>query len=107
MAEIARCPNCDEALPADAPRGLCPVCLLRPFLGDDPGAPRDRSRDAGDLGSWESWPAKKMRAAGGLADAGARVDPLDEEAKPIVPPVHVEICRAGPSTEMEGTMIGP
>lgn len=29
MSEAARCPQCQGALPADAPAGLCPECLLK------------------------------------------------------------------------------
>ena len=29
MAEINRCPKCNAELPADAPAGFCPKCLLQ------------------------------------------------------------------------------
>jgi WD40-like Beta Propeller Repeat len=29
MTERARCPNCEEEMPLNAPQGLCPVCLLK------------------------------------------------------------------------------
>src|ERR1051326_4476877 len=29
MTETRRCPRCDQELPADAPAGLCPACLLQ------------------------------------------------------------------------------
>ena len=29
MAEVNRCPKCHAELPADAPGGLCPKCLLQ------------------------------------------------------------------------------
>src|SRR5437762_3524003 len=32
MAEPERCPNCGNELPANAPQGLCPACLLRQGL---------------------------------------------------------------------------
>jgi hypothetical protein len=32
MAEAQRCPNCDRELPALAPQGLCPACLLGRIL---------------------------------------------------------------------------
>ncbi len=87
MAETARCPNCDDVLPADAPRGLCPQCLFRQFLGIDRGSPRDRGHGAGN--------------------SGTRGDPRDDGATPMIPPVHVEISCAGTSAEMEGRAIGP
>src|SRR4051794_22341885 len=32
MAERGRCPSCGSELPAYAPQGLCPACLLRQGL---------------------------------------------------------------------------
>jgi hypothetical protein len=32
MSEPERCPNCGGAMPANAPQGLCPACLLREGL---------------------------------------------------------------------------
>ena len=29
MADRPRCPNCGDELPANAPQGLCPACLLK------------------------------------------------------------------------------
>ena len=39
MPETLRCPGCHSRLPADAPEGLCPECLLKQVLqsGTDPG----------------------------------------------------------------------
>src|SRR4051812_352051 len=46
MTDILACPRCGRELPDDAPRGLCPACLLGVALasaGDasDPGPGRD------------------------------------------------------------------
>jgi hypothetical protein len=38
MTSDLTCPECDEPLPADAPRGLCPACLLRAGLLDTSSA---------------------------------------------------------------------
>jgi len=35
MAKPARCPNCQEELPVNAPLGLCPRCLLTQGVDDD------------------------------------------------------------------------
>ena len=35
MADADRCPNCGSELPHDAPKGLCPRCLLRQGLDSD------------------------------------------------------------------------
>ncbi|MHC4105121.1 MAG: serine/threonine protein kinase, partial [Planctomycetota bacterium] len=36
MAENNRCPHCKKYLPADAPRGVCPQCLLKAGLPNEP-----------------------------------------------------------------------
>src|SRR5262245_49552220 len=49
MAARAICPRCGEELPADAPEGLCPECLLRQAV-EAPGA---GPVPAGDTGPYE------------------------------------------------------
>jgi WD40 repeat protein/serine/threonine protein kinase/tetratricopeptide (TPR) repeat protein len=107
MAETARCPSCDDVLPADAPRGLCPQCLLRQFIGCDLVDPRDRGHDPGDSGPGENGAVEERPPARGFTDPGARGDTRDDGATLIVPPIHVEIPRASASTDMVGRMIGP
>jgi hypothetical protein len=29
MTQALRCPGCGQPVPADAPQGLCPACLIR------------------------------------------------------------------------------
>src|SRR5512144_1262439 len=36
MNTLARCPNCGITLPADAPAGLCPKCLVQAALESEP-----------------------------------------------------------------------
>jgi serine/threonine protein kinase len=45
MAEARLCPECGAELPADAPQGLCPQCLLLRGLGDDSGPSQDLADD--------------------------------------------------------------
>ena len=53
MAERERCPSCGTELPANAPQGLCPACLLRQGLDSEasdppsstPPSPPDPDRD--------------------------------------------------------------
>ena len=35
MAEIQRCPGRGDEMPANAPHGLCPACLLRQGLASE------------------------------------------------------------------------
>jgi tRNA A-37 threonylcarbamoyl transferase component Bud32 len=39
MAETVHCPQCDLELPADAPQGLCPECLLKAGLDGQRASP--------------------------------------------------------------------
>src|ERR1700723_3815875 len=51
MTEPRTCPRCGRGLPEDAPRGLCPACLLVAALagpGDDPGEIRGPDSKADD-----------------------------------------------------------
>jgi serine/threonine protein kinase len=38
MNELARCPKCGTGLPADAPAGLCPKCLVQAGLESEPNS---------------------------------------------------------------------
>ena len=42
MAKHNRCPHCDADLPPDAPRGVCPRCLLQAGLPEDANATLDK-----------------------------------------------------------------
>jgi hypothetical protein len=50
MSDTPRCLECGTELPSDAPRGLCPRCLLRQGL-DDVGATVPPSTEARGGGS--------------------------------------------------------
>jgi eukaryotic-like serine/threonine-protein kinase len=41
----ARCQQCSAELPADAPEGLCPQCLLLQGIGEGSGSPSRRAND--------------------------------------------------------------
>src|SRR5213592_4413586 len=43
------CDACGHTLPADAPGGLCPVCLRREFLSDESDASSVPPLEAGDI----------------------------------------------------------
>src|SRR5262245_5333031 len=66
MTEIRTCPRCGRELPEDAPRGLCPACLLGAALADPGEAART--------------PASDAEAPGGAGDTAA--DPRHAEARP-------------------------
>ncbi|HWA27364.1 MAG TPA: hypothetical protein VG734_17045, partial [Lacunisphaera sp.] len=39
--ESPRCPHCGRTIPANAPLGACPHCLLAAGLASEPAAPTD------------------------------------------------------------------
>ena len=47
MSQIRTCPKCAAELPAQAPSGLCPKCLLQAALDDRPGK-EERGRDSSE-----------------------------------------------------------
>lgn len=51
MTDLKYCPQCQVPLPADAPAGLCPRCLMRRGLETTmgPGKPRSVSPQAGEI----------------------------------------------------------
>ncbi len=48
MSAPSVCPECGAALPANAPGGLCPRCLIAAAVPDEPAIPADRFGDVGD-----------------------------------------------------------
>ena len=44
MPETLRCPECGSGLPADAPEGLCPECLLKAAIQGESEPAKDRAR---------------------------------------------------------------
>src|SRR5437868_5844556 len=63
--QAQRCPACGADLPADAPKGLCPTCLLKPSLENTVDLrTSDRVREACEpTGS----PAEPVRSSGAPA----------------------------------------
>src|SRR5262245_9571150 len=66
MTETQACPRCGRALPDDAPRGLCPACLLGAALAG-PGETADQP------------PGSDIEAPSGTGDTAA--DPRQAEGR--------------------------
>jgi hypothetical protein len=49
MAEERHCSQCGAELPADAPQGLCPQCLMKPRLSSDVRADKVRLSESAEL----------------------------------------------------------
>jgi serine/threonine-protein kinase len=98
--ETARCPACGAARTANAPRGLCPRCLLRQGLegsfGDLTGPPSDRA--AGPI-PWEpedpSVLARFAEFIGGIACVRLRDPAAEIEPGPLVEPASAEMPPTG------------
>jgi hypothetical protein len=71
MSENRTCPRCNRELPEDAPRGLCPACLLGAALAD-PGQTAD-----GTLGAGDEVPITAIEAADVLEDRGVSTTGLE------------------------------
>src|SRR5436309_1920547 len=73
MTEARRCPRCGAGLPADAPEGLCPACLLEQGLpppGEPPGVAEGPSTAA--YGGTFAAPAPAELAARGQAEGAGQ-----------------------------------
>ena len=59
---LRRCPCCGEDLPANAPDGICPRCLLRNALEGDGTETFSHgmsvSSEPGELAVWRRWPSR-------------------------------------------------
>jgi eukaryotic-like serine/threonine-protein kinase len=88
MTTSAICPECGEELPADAPRGHCPACLLRAGLGGtsetpEPGAVTISTAGSG-LGQDAGGATTSLQGAGPESDPGATGPPGDPADSPPV-----------------------
>ena len=75
MADRERCPNCGGEMPANAPQGLCPACLLRQGLegeGTDPASSHQASPSDPDATDTFQ-PGAEPGPGDGAAEAGASV----------------------------------
>src|SRR5690606_31318204 len=77
MIDVTCCPGCRCSLPADAPGGLCPECLLRAGLGEE--------SDEGFSAAAIKTPAPSVTPSAG----SAFVPPAPAELVPLFP--HLEI----------------
>ena len=82
MSKRRICPNCGSELPADAPQGLCPACLLR---RDWKASPRPRRRTASPrrrarpLEATIPDPGAGMAASRTTQPTGSPLDPLSTD----------------------------
>ena len=64
MSEPVRCPQCQSVIPAGAPEGLCPQCLMQAALPSNPAAVAQQtaSYSPGGSGFVPPTPAELQRA---------------------------------------------
>ena len=87
MAEAQRCPNCGREMPAHAPQGLCPACLLGGVLDS-----QDES---------QSLQGEPESTAGTPGEPAATADDASTDADDTAAPVFSE--PSGPSTDSAPT----
>src|SRR5690349_13537713 len=85
MPEIRRCPQCGAELPADAPEGVCPSCLLEMGLESAPGTAGGSAIAEGVAASRGEAPASEQPT---LLTAG------------FTPPEPAELARLFPQLEI-------
>lgn len=71
MTDVVRCPTCRRELPADAPGGLCPRCLMQAGLSDG------------------SFPTTEPAATPASASGAGFVPPTPAELAPLVPQLEI------------------
>jgi WD40 repeat protein/tRNA A-37 threonylcarbamoyl transferase component Bud32 len=64
MAEALLCPQCGKTVPADAPQGLCPACMMRAGLDGDLAERRTKSPVAPSTQEAVTLPPQAPAAAG-------------------------------------------
>src|SRR4051794_10295918 len=85
MTETQTCPRCGRTLPDDAPRGLCPACLLGAALRG-PGDAVDEAPEPGpDASRGEPGPATTAGPPGMLAATAATEAPDRDDVSPLAP----------------------
>ena len=87
MEDQDRCRDCGEKLPADAPAGLCPACLLRAGSSGSPPAEGEQGwHDAPDTAAErESPPSVAAKSAqGALATLAAKAHAAELSGPAII-----------------------
>jgi serine/threonine protein kinase len=83
------CPGCGKEIPAEAGDGLCPACVLRAAIEDDPGEEEPAEQDDGAL---RFGPYTTLRV---LGEGGMGVVYLAEQEEPIRRVVALKVLKAG------------
>jgi hypothetical protein len=87
MPEAQRCPNCGREMPAHAPHGLCPACLLGGAL---------------DIHDERHSIHEELKSAAGAAGDSART-PLGAPTETERADTPIPSEKSGPSTETANT----
>ncbi len=99
MSEPNQCPVCGIALTPDAPRGLCPPCLLEQGLMSDGTGPFDRSGPADHPSGDASVLAVLAGRVGSIPRALLRDPDRGGASPPVVQPCSAEM--PGPSSRCD------
>ena len=104
MPEIGHCPKCGQVLPADAPQGICPQCLLQL------GFPSQLGNNVGEAASASDVSSSDVSATGasvaGPTAAGPRPFEGPQPTTPytrgggFVPPTPAQLAARFPQLEI-------
>jgi tetratricopeptide (TPR) repeat protein len=98
MSTEHKCPDCGAPLPEDAPKGLCPECLLGAAL-EAPS--RTAEKTDADLQSPEEQPSRRIgryKILQKLGEGGCGVVYMAEQSEPIRRRVALKIIKMGMDT---------
>ncbi len=95
MAEEKRCPQCGAELPADAPHGLCPKCLMK--MGLESGA-KATVDDPGDIES-PGTRIGRYKLLELVGEGGMGLVYLAEQKRPVRRRVALKIIKPGMDTK--------
>ncbi|HEX5218391.1 MAG TPA: serine/threonine-protein kinase, partial [Verrucomicrobiae bacterium] len=99
MPDERQCPKCGAALPADAPKGLCPHCLMAAGLeGGDPAAPPPKIPSKAIIEEEIGGRIDRYKILQKLGEGGCGVVYMAEQTEPVRRRVALKVIKLGMDT---------
>ena len=100
MATEHQCPKCGAVLPADAPQGLCPRCLMAAALeASRPAAGKSTMRIDSDGGEEPLEKIDRFKLLQKLGEGGCGVVYMAEQTEPVRRKVALKVIKLGMDTK--------